>query len=232
MALNARLDNIREVYTPEGVALHLPTAGPVPRAVAWGIDTLVRIVLFFIFALVVASMGDFGAGLMMLMAFCLLWVYPVLCEVLFNGQTLGKRVMSLRVVSADGAPVGWLASCARTLLRAVDFLPLGYGFGITASLLDPQSRRLGDMVARTVVIYAPREPARKPQTAQGMMAPLAPLQAHEQGAVIAFSERARLLTRERQEELADIAAPAVGNGGALGVARLHAVANWLLGRNG
>ena len=36
------LDTYREVVTPEGVALHLPAAGPVPRALAWLIDFLVR----------------------------------------------------------------------------------------------------------------------------------------------------------------------------------------------
>src|SRR3546814_8030841 len=75
---------------------------------------------------------------------------------MFNGQTPGKRAMELRVVSADGAPVGWLASIVRNLLRAVDALPVGYGFGLVASLADPHGRRLGDMVASTLVVHAPR----------------------------------------------------------------------------
>src|SRR3546814_4544908 len=75
-------------------------------------------------------------------AFLLLWAYPVVFEAMFNGQTPGKRAMELRVVSADGAPVGWLASIVRNLLRAVDALPVGYGFGLVASLADPHGRRL------------------------------------------------------------------------------------------
>src|SRR3546814_2568230 len=78
--------------------------------------------------------------------------YPVVFEAMFNGQTPGKRAMELRVVSADGAPVGWLASIVRNLLRAVDALPVGYGFGLVASLADPHGRRLGDMVASTLEI--------------------------------------------------------------------------------
>src|SRR3546814_8666375 len=66
---------------------------------------------------------------------------PILIEAMFNGQTPGKRAMELRVVSADGAPVGWLASIVRNLLRAVDALPVGYGFGLVASLADPHGRR-------------------------------------------------------------------------------------------
>jgi hypothetical protein len=38
----ALLDTVREVYTPEGVALRLPAAGPVPRAIAWLIDAGIR----------------------------------------------------------------------------------------------------------------------------------------------------------------------------------------------
>jgi hypothetical protein len=62
------------------------------------------------------------------------------------------------------------------------------------------------------------------------LAPAAPLQAHEQLAVIAFAERAHALTDARQRELADIVAPVTGARGETGVMRLLGVANWLLGR--
>jgi hypothetical protein len=64
---------------------------------------------------------------------------------------------------------------------------------------------------------------------EGAHAPSMPLQPQEQAAVIAFAERAQAAhARAAQEELANIAAPAVGSGGALGVLRLQGVANWLL----
>jgi uncharacterized RDD family membrane protein YckC len=226
----AALDTVRHVYTPEGVALRLPAAGPVPRAVAWLIDTAIRWGILTVAGLLLAVLGKPGAGLYLLVYFVVFWGYPILCEVLFDGQTPGKRALELRVIADDGAPVGWLASIVRNLLRTVDFLPLGYGVGLVASFADPWGRRLGDMVAKTMVIHAPRDRKTLHPPEAGAQAPLQPLQPQEQAAVIAFSERSPQLTQERRVELANIAAPAVGVGGAVGVLRLQAVANWLLGR--
>lgn len=224
------LDTVREVYTPEGVALRLPAAGPVPRALAWLIDSAVRFSLLFVVGIVAAMLNRVGMGVYLIAYFVIFWGYPILFEVLWDGQTLGKRAMSLRVISDDGAPVGWLASIVRNLLRTVDFLPFGYATGLVAGFFDPWGRRLGDMVARTMVIHAPATtPAPRVQV-EGVYAPAQPLRPQEQAAVIAFADRAAQLTQARREELADIAAPAVGIGGALGALRLQGVANWLLGR--
>jgi uncharacterized RDD family membrane protein YckC len=226
----ALLDTVREVYTPEGVALRLPAAGPVPRAMAWLIDAGIRYALLAMVSTILAMTGEAGAGVYLIVLFVVFWGYPVLFEVLMDGQTPGKRAMALRVIAADGAPVGWLASFARNLLRTVDFLPFGYALGLIVGYADPWGRRLGDMVAKTVVIHAPREPSSALARLEGAYPPAMPLQPQEQAAVIAFAERARLLTPGRQEELANIAAPIVGSGGGLGVRRLQGVANWLLGR--
>lgn len=224
------LDTVREVYTPEGVALRLPAAGPVPRALAWLIDSTVRISLMFLVGIIAALLDRVGMGVYLIAYFVIFWGYPILFEVLWDGQTLGKRAMSLRVISDDGAPVGWLASIVRNLLRTIDFLPFGYATGLVAGFFDPWGRRLGDMVARTMVIHAPTTAHAPRVQVEGMFAPAQPLRPQEQAAVIAFADRASQLTQSRREELADIAAPAVGVGGALGALRLQGVANWLLGR--
>ncbi len=224
------LDTFREVHTPEGVALHLPAAGPVPRALAWLIDLGIRLGVLSVSTALLGVLGKAGMGLYFILMFAMLWAYPVVCEAMFDGQTPGKRAMELRVVSADGAPVGWLASFVRNLMRTVDALPVGYGFGLVASLSDPYGRRLGDLVAGTLVVHAPRlrEPAQAPMA--GVHAPAYPLRPGEQMAVIAFAERAAILTAERQQELADIAEPVTAARGELGVTRLFGIANWLLGR--
>jgi len=224
------LDTVREVHTPEGVALRLPAAGPVPRALAWLIDLAIRAALLMAISLVLGLLGRFGSGLYLIALFLVFWGYPVVFEALSSGQTPGKRALSLRVVSVDGAPIGWMASFIRNLMRTVDMLPFGYGAGLVASLADPWSRRLGDMVAGTLVIHAPRERTHVDAPAFAPCAPAVPLQAHEQVAVIAFAERAHALTGERQQELADIVAPLTGARGEAGVRRLLGVANWLLGR--
>lgn len=225
------LDTVREVYTPEGVALRLPAAGPVPRAMAQFIDSAIRVVfMLVVWFILVIALREPGAGIGLIVYFIVYWLYPVLFEVLWDGQTPGKRALGLRVISADGAPVGWLASMVRNLLRVVDSLPIFYGVGLVVSYFDPAGRRLGDMVARTLVIHVIDEHHVARLQIQGAFPPAVTLLPHEQQAIIAFAERASGLSPERQRELADIATPVVNAGGEVGLRRLQGVANWLLGR--
>lgn len=224
------LDTYREVITPEGVALHLPAAGPVPRAIAWALDLAIRLGVLMILAMILAMLGRIGQGIHLIALFLIFWGYPIVLEALWNGQTVGKKALGLRVVAADGAPVGWLAAITRNLLRTVDMLPFGYAAGLAASLIDPHGRRLGDMVAGTLVVHV--EPRRDAANApiNAVLAPSVALQPEEQLAVVAFGERAPLLTPARQAELADIAEPLTQAHGQTGVLRLYGMANWLLGR--
>lgn len=224
------LDTHREVLTPEGVALHLRAAGPVPRALAWAIDLAIRIGLLLVCALLLTPLGQAASGVYLLVLFALFWAYPVVCEGAFGGQTPGKRALDLRVIAADGAPLGWVAAFVRNLLRVVDMLPFGYATGLVASLADPWGRRLGDLVAGSLVVHAPRERIALAAPGDALHAPAVALRPAEQAAVIAFAERAAQLTPERQAELANLAAPLTGAGGVLGARRLTGVANWLLGR--
>lgn len=224
------LDTCREVHTPEGVALRLPAAGPVPRALAWGIDLAIRFALLLACSAVLGVLGRTGLGLYLVVVFAVLWLYPIVCETLMDGQTPGKRAVGLRVVAADGAPVGWLATIVRNLLRTVDMLPFGYAAGLASSLADPWGRRLGDLVAGTMVVHAPKQRGTMPAPGGSVHVPSVALQPAEQAAVIAFAERAPRLTPERRAELADLVAPLTGTRGVAGVAQLDGIANWLLGR--
>jgi len=229
MNANKMLDTIREVHTPEGVALQLLAAGPFPRALAWGIDAGIRFAMLTATAIVPSILGELGNGLWLIVAFVLMWFYPVVFEAMWNGQTLGKRVLGLRVVAANGAPVGWMAAFARNLLRVVDMLPIGYAAGVVTGLIDPWGRRLGDVVAGTLVVHVPRAPRSAKIAAAPPYPPAMPLRQNEQLAVIAFAERARTLTPARQQELADLAQPVTGQHGPAGVQALFGLANWLLG---
>ena len=224
------LDTVREIHTPEGVALRLPAAGPVPRAFAWLIDLLVRFGLVLLGSVALAMLGTPGRGLYLVLLFLVVWAYPIAFEVLWDGQTPGKRALGLRVVSADGAPVGWLASFVRNLMRTVDMLPVGYAFGLVSSLVDRWGRRLGDVVARTMVVHVPRVRGAVELPPGPATVPAVPLLPAEQAAVLALAERAHTLTQERREELADIAAPVTGASGEAGMQRLFGIARWLLGR--
>jgi len=225
------LDTYRHVVTPEGVALHLRAAGPLPRALAYVLDLIARIAIYLaLYQLLTALFGGAGYAILMLVTFVLSWFYMVLFEVLMQGRTPGKWALGLRVVAADGAPVGWMASFTRNLLRVVDALPVGYAVGLVTSLIDPWGRRLGDMVAGTLVVHAARQQTLYEAQVAPALAPTIVLLQHEQAAVVAFAERAPRLTAARQAELAELVEPLTLSRGQAAVVRLYGIANWLLGR--
>ena len=225
------LDTLRSITTPEGVELNLRLAGPVPRACAWIIDLGVRAGIMLVLSIALGGLGAFGVGLLLICAFLLEWLYPAVCEARFGGATPGKKAMGLRVVSDDGTPVRASAAFIRNLLRAVDFLPMLYAVGLVSMLVHREFRRLGDIVAQTVVIYRedPYAAALIPQ-AQPIAPPVA-LSVEEARAILDFAERVPRLTAERADELAHIAEPLLGTTGA-GAARerLLGIANHLVGR--
>jgi len=118
----------------------------------------------------------------------------------------------------------------RNLLRTVDFLPVLYVFGVCASLVDGSGRRLGDLVAGTLVVYAERATPRPPAPMVPPLRPPMPLQVDEQRAIIGFAERAPQMTPERQAELAEQLQPLTATRGAAAVAAVLGLANYLLGR--
>jgi len=224
------IDTVREIETPEGVSLHLRAAGALPRAQAWMVDLLLRAAMFFVAMIPLSVFGVAGNGLAMLLLFGLMWAYSVVCEVWLGGQTLGKRTLGLRVVNADGTPVTWLPSVVRNLLRAVDILPGVYGVGLASTLIDPHTRRLGDIVAGTMVIHARDLPAGQQVPVLAAVPLPQVLSTDEQAALVDYAERAGQLTVQRQEELANLLTPLTGLRDTAAIRRLVAHANWLLGR--
>lgn len=225
------LDTLSEVETPEGVFLRLRAAGAVVRAEAWILDMLIRFGLWMVVTIPLGMLGHAGMGIMALVFFALTWGYWVFCEVLWHGQTPGKRAMGLRVVCADGRPVTWIPSMLRTLLRTVDMLPGFYVTGLASTLLDPDARRLGDIIAGTLVVHADELASAHPVADTEAVAPPLPLTPDEAAAIVDFAERGEQLTEARRCELADLLEPLTGFRGTAGVQRLRGYANWLLGRS-
>ena len=225
------LDTVRSVATPEGVELELRLAGPVSRAYAWVIDFILRLVVLFVSWLILLPLGGIGAGAMLILAFLLEWLVPAACEVRFEGATPGKKLMDLQVVHDDGTPVTWGPALVRNLLRAVDFLPLFYGIGLISILLNRDFKRLGDLVAGTVVVY--RETARKYSAVPEAdpQPPAIPLTLAESRAVVALAERVATLTPERAAELAEIPRALVGEARSrAALVQMLQLANHLVGR--
>ena len=80
----------------------------------------------------------------------------IISEGFWNGQTLGKKAVGIRVRMADGTPVTFLAALGRNLIRPADMIPGPYFVGFIAIFTNPKSQRLGDLVAGTVVCYEQR----------------------------------------------------------------------------
>ena len=227
------LDTTRRVATPEGIELTLHLAGPVPRAAAWAIDLALRIALVVAANFVFLQLGRAGWGVVLLTAFFVEWLLPAWLEAAWRGQTPGKRAMGLMVLNDDGTPVRWPAALTRNLLRAADFLPILYGLGLLAMLMNRDFKRLGDLAAGTVVVYQQerRAAAKKIPEAPAVVPPIA-LQLPEQRALLELAERSATLTKERVEELAELPTPLVANlDGARAAARLIGMANYIAGRH-
>jgi uncharacterized RDD family membrane protein YckC len=223
------LDTIRLNETPEGVDLGLRVAGPGPRALALALDWLIRLALYLVLAPLAAFSG-LGAGLILLGAFLIEWLYPVIFEVL-KGATPGKRAMGLAVVHDDGTPVGLPASMIRNLLRVVDFLPIFYGVGLISTLIDPDFRRLGDLAAGTLVIHA-EDRDRKPAIPNASpRPPPRGLTLATQQAILAFGERSERLSPDRRVELAETLVGRLDRTeavrGRAAVERVQGYASWL-----
>ncbi len=216
------LDTTAEVETPEHVRFAYPLAGPTRRSVAYLIDLVIRIgivlVLSLLLALVEVGMGGFDGmslGAMFLAYFVIDWFYYVFFEVLWSGRSPGKRAVRLRVVGQDGRSLTALDSVLRNLLRAADFLPFGYAVGLVVMGRDPMFRRLGDMIAGTVVVI--EEPGRvgerlhlhPPPTLEEFerLPARPPVSNDELDAIELFLRRRGTLAPLREIELAEMIAP-------------------------
>ncbi|HEX3703547.1 MAG TPA: RDD family protein [Vicinamibacterales bacterium] len=150
-----------KIDTPEQITLELPIAGIGSRFVAVAVDTVLQALTLAtgMFALTLGARWTFGVlklagpAAAILFAFCVYWGYFAGFEIAWSGQTPGKRMAGVRVIHESGRPVSAFEAIARNVLRAIDFLPLLYGVGIITMLLNRQSRRIGDYVAGTVVVY-------------------------------------------------------------------------------
>lgn len=158
-----------DVETPELVVLSYTIAGLGSRLGAALIDLTISVLVFIAVIIAAALLGpprsllDIGTrtdrstawalAILVIMQFALLWGYYLLFEGLGDGQTPGKRVFRLRAVRDGGYSVGFAASAVRNLMRIVDLQPaFTYLIGITSIVFSKSGKRLGDIVAGTIVV--------------------------------------------------------------------------------
>ena len=204
-------------------------------------DWFIRVITFSVAAAVLGGVKGMGEGIMLILYFGLEWVYPMVFELLPGAATPGKRVLGLQVMMDTGLPVTPSAAVTRNLLRVADFMPLAYAFGLIAMLLRSDFKRLGDIVAGTLVVHAEQVRLAGTLPEAEPLAPRVPLTRAQQVAILRLAGRARRLTPERVDELAALAEgalppPDYAPGGASPAPirpgpRLLGVAQWLMGQH-
>lgn len=158
-----RLDTRVEVLTPENIAFSYRLAGPFRRLSAYLIDLVARVAIVLMVGLAVVlvfgmiGLAGVGVGVAMVAGFVLDWFYGGLFETFWNGQTPGKWLFGLRVLSTNGEPISGFQAILRNVLRAADAMPpvLGmpsYQVGLVAAAANRRFQRLGDLAAGTMVV--------------------------------------------------------------------------------
>ena len=157
-----QFDTHIEIVTPENIAFKYRVAGPFRRLPAYLIDLLIRAaiqgvaaVLFMIAAWILGIGGMWLIGANLVLLFLLMWFYGGWFEAYFNGQTPGKRLMQIRVVSVDGQPITGMQAVLRNVLRAIDSV-FFYQVGLWAAMFTDRFQRLGDLASGTMVIIEQR----------------------------------------------------------------------------
>jgi uncharacterized RDD family membrane protein YckC len=154
--------DLHTIVTPENVSFEFELAGVASRAAAWAIDALVMGALITTALLFASALGVLLGGtafaLYFVLAFLIQWGYGALSEWRFAGQTVGKRVLGISVLQANGTRMTLMQAVLRNLVRTADILPALYLTGGLCALLDRDGRRLGDLAAGTVVVRRRRSP--------------------------------------------------------------------------
>ncbi len=158
-----------QLVTGEAVALDLRPAGLPSRLLAALLDLAIVLSLYIavgaVFLQVASDASAAAAGALVLTGTVLVFLgYPVLCETLWRGRTPGKAALGLRVVRDDGGPIGFRQAFVRGLVGLFLEKP-GISFGLVAvvtSLLNEQGKRLGDLLAGTLVLQERVAVARGP----------------------------------------------------------------------
>src|SRR5260370_4844982 len=156
------------VLTPERVSLQYDVAGIGSRGAAAIVDTLIQwVTLIVILCALTAGLAagnaflSVGSGpgaatlflaLFVLAVFAVADGYFILFEIVWNGQTPGKRMVGIRVIRENGYPMRPIDAVIRNLVRVVDWLPGAYGIGVLTMLLNKRPKRLGSLATGTIVV--------------------------------------------------------------------------------
>ena len=167
-----------DIRTPEYVSLQFQPAGLGSRAAALMIDQLLLTIvnILVVVLLFFATSGNDGLfsmmeinstlwGIAIIAIFFLNWGYFFALEYFWGGKTVGKRLLGIRVMQENGHSVTLLSSFIRNLLRIIDMLPVSYFIGMVMIFLHSKHKRVGDLVAGTIVVHERRVKGKRKEKA-------------------------------------------------------------------
>lgn len=142
------------IVTPEHVRIRLDPAGLGSRFLATMIDTLIVQGSSSLLVLLIRGLlpEALAFAVFVTVNFLLTWGWHVYFETRRQGRTPGKRALKIRVIDARGLPVSLHQSLVRNITRVLDFAPAFYGVAAIAALVSKSRRRLGDIIADTLVV--------------------------------------------------------------------------------
>ena len=147
-----------KINTSQHVDIDYPVAGLGERVAAYLIDFVLFIIIYFLAIIVFGITGLFQSFtnpifmiLVIIYGVCYVF-YDFLCEVAFNGQSLGKKLMKIKVTSLDGGQPSIGQYFIRWIFRIVDFTLTANLLGFISVAVSDKKQRIGDIVAGTTLI--------------------------------------------------------------------------------
>lgn len=146
-----------QILTPEKVVLTVELANLGPRIIAHIIDLFLMFIGLVVGLVAISQtaiiVGEGLSGLVAtVFATFFIFIYLIASEIFLKGQTVGKKLLGLRVVTVDGRPLTSSSAFLRNVLRIADLLPGTYLLGLVTMFLNERSQRLGDLMAGTIVV--------------------------------------------------------------------------------
>jgi uncharacterized RDD family membrane protein YckC len=160
---------LEQYQTSEKVKVNFEIAGISYRIVSFILDALIQGAIFFIFYIIifVLILGGIAVNeivqfqtdsyaavvlVLLMLGGIAITAYRMIFELVWKGQTPGKRILNIRVVRDDGSYVNAFAVILRNIFRIIDMLPISHLVGVITMIISKKNKRIGDIVAGTIVI--------------------------------------------------------------------------------
>lgn len=151
--------SIISINTTQNVHIDFVAASAGERILAFIIDMAIKLAYVFIvlkgfdiLGVMNQGMSDLNAQAVILLALFPFIFYTLIFESLMGGQTIGKRLMKIKVIKIDGFEASLPDHFMRWIFRITDILLLSGILALLFVILNPRNQRLGDIVAGTTVI--------------------------------------------------------------------------------